>query len=89
MKFWWHWEFDEETKYDPRVLFCIKSKHDHLVRAWFHSYNLPILINCGNNYGPYQFPEKLIPLSINKALKANLFQYMAMGKIRLAFHRII
>jgi len=64
-------KFDEETKYDPRSPYSAsKASSDHIVRAWFHSYNFPILItNCSNNYGPYQFPEKLIPLSIMKALK--------------------
>ncbi len=64
-------QFDEATKYDPRSPYSAsKASSDHLVRAWFHSYNLPISItNCSNNYGPNQFPEKLIPLSIIKALK--------------------
>ena len=61
----------KKTKYDPRSPYSAsKASSDHIVRAWFHSYKLPILItNCSNNYGPYQFPEKLIPLSIMKALK--------------------
>ncbi len=64
-------QFDEDTKYDPRSPYSAsKASSDHLVRAWFHSYHLPTLItNCTNNYGPYQFPEKLIPLTIIKALK--------------------
>ena len=64
-------KFHEKTKYDPRSPYSAsKASSDHIVRAWFHSYKLPILItNCSNNYGPYQFPEKLIPLSILKALK--------------------
>ncbi len=64
-------KFDEDTRYDPRSPYAAsKASSDHLVRAWFHSFKLPILItNCSNNYGPYQFPEKLIPLSIIKALK--------------------
>lgn len=59
--------FTEETSYDPRSPYSAsKASADHLVRAYFHTYNLPILIsNCSNNYGPYQFPEKLIPLMIN------------------------
>lgn len=75
-------EFDEETKYDPRSPYSAsKASSDHLVRAWFHSYNLPILItNCGNNYGPYQFPEKLIPLSINKALKGEFIPIYGNGE---------
>ena len=51
------------------ALILLLKHSDHLVRAWHHSYGLPIIItNCSNNYGPYQFPEKLIPLSIIKAL---------------------
>jgi len=62
--------FTETTPYDPRSPYSAsKASSDHLVRAYFHSYNLPIVIsNCSNNYGPYQFPEKLIPLSINNIL---------------------
>ncbi len=56
--------FNESTPYDPRSPYSAsKAASDHLVRAYFHTYNLPITIsNCSNNYGPYQFPEKLIPL---------------------------
>ncbi|NOQ45347.1 MAG: dTDP-glucose 4,6-dehydratase [Desulfobulbaceae bacterium] len=63
--------FTEETCYDPRSPYSAsKSSSDHLVRAYFHTYGLPILItNCSNNYGPYQFPEKLIPLVLNNALQ--------------------
>jgi dTDP-glucose 4,6-dehydratase len=59
--------FFETSAYDPRSPYSAsKASSDHLVRAYFHTYNLPIIIsNCSNNYGPYQFPEKLIPLSIN------------------------
>jgi dTDP-glucose 4,6-dehydratase len=62
--------FTEETRYDPRSPYSAsKAASDHLVRAWGHTYGLPILItNCSNNYGPYQFPEKLIPLTIIKGL---------------------
>jgi len=62
--------FTEETPYDPRSPYSAsKASSDHLVRAWGHTYKLPILItNCSNNYGSYQFPEKLIPLIICKAL---------------------
>ncbi|HEY5072163.1 MAG TPA: dTDP-glucose 4,6-dehydratase [Caulobacteraceae bacterium] len=62
--------FDEETRYDPRSPYSAsKAGADHLVSAWGHTYGLPVLItNCSNNYGPYQFPEKLIPLTIVKAL---------------------
>lgn len=59
--------FTEETSYDPRSPYSSsKASSDHLVRAYYHTYNLPIVIsNCSNNYGPNQFPEKLIPLVIN------------------------
>ncbi len=62
--------FTEETPYDPRSPYSAsKAGSDHLVSAWGHTYGLPILItNCSNNYGPYHFPEKLIPLVIAKAL---------------------
>jgi len=63
--------FTEATCYDPRSPYSAsKASSDHLVRAYYHTYGLPILItNCSNNYGPYQFPEKLIPLVINNALE--------------------
>ena len=59
--------FVETTPYDPRSPYSAsKAASDHLVRAYFHTYNLPIVIsNCSNNYGSHQFPEKLIPLVIN------------------------
>lgn len=62
--------FTEETAYDPRSPYSAsKAGSDHLVRAWHHTYGLPVLItNCSNNYGPYHFPEKLIPLMIIKCL---------------------
>jgi dTDP-glucose 4,6-dehydratase len=64
--------FRETTAYDPRSPYSAsKASSDHLVRAFYHTYNLPIVIsNCSNNYGSYQFPEKLIPLSINN-IKTN------------------
>ena len=63
--------FREVTPYDPRSPYSAsKASSDHLVRAYFHTYNLPVTItNCSNNYGPYQFPEKLIPLVILNALQ--------------------
>ncbi len=63
--------FTEDTAYDPRSPYSAsKAGSDLLVNAWFHTYNLPIVItNCTNNYGPYHFPEKLIPLTINNALQ--------------------
>lgn len=62
--------FTEQTSYDPRSPYSAsKASSDHLVRAYFHTYNLPVIIsNCSNNYGPNQFPEKLIPLVINNIL---------------------
>ena len=62
--------FSEDTPYDPRSPYSAsKAGSDHLVSAWGHTYGLPVLItNCSNNYGPYHFPEKLVPLMIAKAL---------------------
>jgi dTDP-glucose 4,6-dehydratase len=62
--------FTEETPFDPRSPYSAsKASSDHLVSAYHHTYGLPTLItNCSNNYGPYHFPEKLIPLIINNAL---------------------
>jgi dTDP-glucose 4,6-dehydratase len=59
--------FVEETPYDPRSPYSAsKAGSDHLVRAWGHTFGLPVVLsNCSNNYGPYQFPEKLLPLFIN------------------------
>ena len=63
--------FTEATPYDPRSPYSAsKASADHLVSAWGHTYGLPVLIsNCSNNYGPYHFPEKLIPLVILNALE--------------------
>lgn len=63
--------FDEMTPYDPRSPYSAsKAGSDHLVRAYFHTYGLPVTIsNCSNNYGPYHFPEKLIPLTITNLLE--------------------
>lgn len=62
--------FTEETPYRPNSPYSAsKAASDHAVRSWFHTYGFPVLTtNCSNNYGPYQFPEKLIPLVINNAL---------------------
>jgi dTDP-glucose 4,6-dehydratase len=62
--------FTEATPYDPRSPYSAsKASSDHLVRAWGHTFGLPVLVtNCSNNYGPYHFPEKLIPLVIIRAL---------------------
>jgi dTDP-glucose 4,6-dehydratase len=63
--------FTETTPYSPRSPYSAsKAASDHLVRAWHETYGLPVLVtNCSNNYGPYQFPEKLIPLMILKGLR--------------------
>lgn len=63
-------KFNEETPYDPRSPYSAsKAASDFLVRAYYHTYNLPITIsNCSNNYGPYQYPEKLLPLFITNLL---------------------
>jgi dTDP-glucose 4,6-dehydratase len=60
-------KFVETTPYDPRSPYSAsKASSDHLVRAYFHTFHLPVVLsNCSNNYGPYQFPEKLIPLFIH------------------------
>jgi len=62
--------FTEETSYDPRSPYSAsKASSDHFVRAFYHTYKLPVIIsNCSNNYGPFHFPEKLIPLCINNIL---------------------
>lgn len=62
--------FTENTPYDPRSPYSAsKAASDHLVRAWFHTWGLPVVLtNCSNNYGPFQFPEKLIPVTILNAL---------------------
>jgi dTDP-glucose 4,6-dehydratase len=61
--------FTEETPYQPNSPYSAsKASSDHLVRAWHHTFGLPVVTtNCSNNYGPYQFPEKLIPLMIQNA----------------------
>ncbi|MEL6375827.1 MAG: GDP-mannose 4,6-dehydratase, partial [Pseudomonadota bacterium] len=63
-------QFTEDTPYDPRSPYSAsKAASDHLVRAWAETYDLPVVLtNCSNNYGPYHFPEKLIPVVILKAL---------------------
>ena len=64
-------KFKETTQYNPSSPYSAsKASSDHLVKAWYYTYGLPILItNCSNNYGPYQFPEKLIPLIITNCLE--------------------
>ena len=63
--------FNENTPYDPRSPYsAAKAASDHLVRSYFHTFGLPITIsNCSNNYGPYQFPEKLIPLFVTNLIE--------------------
>lgn len=63
--------FDEHTPYDPRSPYSAsKAASDHLVRSYYHTYGLPITVsNCSNNYGPYHFPEKLIPLAITNLVE--------------------
>ena len=73
--------FTEATPYDPRSPYSAsKAGSDHLVSAWGHTYGLPVLItNCSNNYGPYHFPEKLIPLMIVKALSGEALPVYGKG----------
>lgn len=74
--------FTETTAYEPNSPYSAsKASSDHLVRAWYKTYGLPVLItNCSNNYGPYQFPEKLIPLMITKALAEESLPIYGDGK---------
>jgi dTDP-glucose 4,6-dehydratase len=75
-------KFSETTLYDPRSPYSAsKAASDHLVRAYYHTYGLPITIsNCSNNYGPYQFPEKFIPLAITNLLKGKKIPVYGDGK---------
>jgi dTDP-glucose 4,6-dehydratase len=74
--------FTEATSYDPRSPYSAsKASSDHLVSAYFHTYGLPaVKTNCSNNYGPYHFPEKLIPLIINNALNGKELPVYGDGK---------
>jgi dTDP-glucose 4,6-dehydratase len=74
--------FSETTAYDPRSPYSAsKAASDHLVNAWHHTFGLPCLItNCSNNYGPYHFPEKLIPLMILNALEGKSLPVYGDGK---------
>lgn len=74
--------FSETTPFDPRSPYSAsKASSDHLASAYFHTYGLPVKItNCSNNYGPYQFPEKLIPLIFNNALNGNPLPVYGDGK---------
>lgn len=73
--------FEETTSYDPSSPYSAsKAASDHLVRAWARTFNLPIILtNCSNNYGPYQFPEKLIPVVILNALHGNTIPIYGKG----------
>ncbi|MBI3576768.1 dTDP-glucose 4,6-dehydratase [Candidatus Gottesmanbacteria bacterium] len=75
-------KFTERTKYDPRSPYSAsKAGSDHLVNAYYHTFGLPITItNCSNNYGPYQFPEKLIALAITNVLEGKKVPIYGDGK---------
>jgi dTDP-glucose 4,6-dehydratase len=74
--------FTEETAYDPKSPYSAsKASSDHMVRAYGHTYGIPVIIsNCSNNYGPNQFPEKLIPLSINNIKNSKPIPVYGMGQ---------
>lgn len=75
-------KFNEQTRYDPRSPYSAsKAGSDHMVRAYYHTYGLPITItNCSNNFGPYQFPEKFIPLAITNILQGKKVPVYGDGK---------
>ena len=75
--------FKENTPYNPSSPYSAsKASSDHLVRAWNLTFNLPTIItNCSNNYGPFQFPEKLIPLMIINCISTTIYLFMVMVKI--------
>jgi len=93
--------FSETTPYDPHSPYSAsKAASDHLARAWADTYGLPVLVtNCSNNYGPYQFPEKLIPVVILKALRGepipiygkgeNIRDWLYVGDHAEALHKVI
>jgi len=74
--------FDEQTRYDPHSPYAAsKASSDHLARAWHDTYGLPVIVsNCSNNYGPYQFPEKLIPVVILKCLRSESIPVYGQGE---------
>jgi len=74
--------FDEQTPYDPNSPYSAsKASADHLVRAWGRTFGLPVVLtNCANNYGPYQFPEKLIPTVISRALEGKTIPIYGDGR---------
>ncbi len=75
-------KFTEDTPYDPRSPYSAsKASSDHLVRAWHETYGLPVVMtNCSNNYGPYHFPEKLVPVVILNALHGRPIPVYGMGE---------
>ncbi|MBA3672849.1 MAG: dTDP-glucose 4,6-dehydratase [Gemmatimonadaceae bacterium] len=77
-----HEQFTEESPYRPTSPYSAsKAASDHLVRAWYHTYGLPVVVtNCTNNYGPFQFPEKLIPLLIQRALSGRTLPVYGDGR---------
>ncbi|MEN9403210.1 MAG: dTDP-glucose 4,6-dehydratase 2 [Verrucomicrobiota bacterium] len=93
--------FTEETPYDPHSPYSAsKASSDHLARAWPDTFNLPVLVtNCSNNYGPFQFPEKLIPVVILKALRGdpipvygkgeNIRDWLYVGDHAEALHTVV
>lgn len=74
--------FNEATAYAPNSPYSAsKAGSDHLARAWFHTYGLPVIVgNCSNNYGPYQFPEKLVPLMILNGLEGKPLPVYGQGQ---------
>ncbi|MGW8184849.1 MAG: dTDP-glucose 4,6-dehydratase [Candidatus Moraniibacteriota bacterium] len=74
--------FNEKTPYDPRSPYSAsKASSDHLVRSYYHTHNLPITIsNCSNNYGPYQFPEKLIPFFVTSLMEGKKLPVYGTGE---------
>ena len=75
-------KFNEITRYDPRSPYSAsKASSDHLVSSWYHTFGLPVVItNCSNNYGPWQFPEKLIPNVILKSFYKQKIPVYGEGK---------
>lgn len=73
--------FDTETRYDPRSPYSAsKAASDHLARAWFHTYGLPVVVtNCSNNYGPRQYPEKLMPTVVLRAARGRTLPVYGRG----------
>jgi dTDP-glucose 4,6-dehydratase len=76
--------FREDTAYAPNSPYSAsKAAADHLARAWYHTFDLPVIItNCSNNYGPYQYPEKLVPVIVNSALAGRRLPVYGKGENR-------